>query len=123
MTTSEVPPGGKREARSDRKGWLDPGTWAGIFSIATSLLTGAMIALVTPEVWALGTLQRDWANRMFLTTCCGGLGVFLGAAAAVLGIVAARKERSARGFWLSVAGLILAVVLCLACWPVWTMFS
>lgn len=119
MTTSGVPPEGRSEARAGRKRRLDAGTRAGIFSIVIGLLTAGLngpylLELATDNIYSQETL---WGELLF----CLYPAVPVGALIAVLGLVSARKERSTRGFRLSMAGLILHSVLLLV--SVWTLFA
>jgi len=103
MTASEVPPESKSEIPPKRKGWLDPATWAGIFSIVVVLPFWYLVLQVQEDVPGI--------QGGLLFVMCPPPGILLSALLAALGIVSARKEKSRRGLWLSAAALILAVGL------------
>lgn len=107
MTTTGVPPEDKSKAPSDRKSRLNSATWAGIFSIVFALPGAVMIGPLMEEA-------ANWRYEAFGLWVCLPPSFLSGGLIAVLGIVSGRKQKSKHGLWLSVAGLILALVLFLA---------
>lgn len=101
----------RRETPIRGKGWLDPATWAGIFSILIALPAGYTIWLLA-EKTSHNPQSSDF--NAFLLVFGVFPFVFLSALSAVVGIVFALKRATTRGLWLSVAGLVLAAGLFLA---------
>jgi lysylphosphatidylglycerol synthetase-like protein (DUF2156 family) len=113
MTASDVPPGDAGEVPPNGKHGPSDASILGILSIVAGLLVGAITALNVKELVSPQNVQ-SWENLWYSLLCCQFPGVLLGAVLAIAGVVEARKQKSKRGLWLSVVGLILYMVLFLA---------